>query len=93
MDDLKIEELQEITETIILNTIEAIIKHNNKAADMIKSGNYTKEDVADFHKKLLNLIHILYPSLDVARKIVADKNPEYLYILDFVEKTYKECEE
>lgn len=93
MSDLNLQELQDVSKAIVLSTIEAIIKHNNKAAEMIRSGNYNKEDIADFSKKLMNLIYIIYPSMAYAREFITKEHPEFLYILDFVEKTYNECED
>ncbi len=93
MDKLNREELESLFKEMVLNTIEAIIKHNNKAADMVKSGDFSKDDVALFHKKLLNLVHILYPVKDVARVFIEKEHPEYVYILDYVEKVYTVSED
>lgn len=87
------EELQIIAKHMIIGTVEAIIKHNTKAAELIRTGNYSKDDIASYNKKLLNLIYIIYPVLDVARRYLQVEHPEYLYILDFVERTYKEVVE
>lgn len=93
MEKLNREELEASFKEMVLNTIEAIIKHNNKAGDMIKSGDYSKEDVGLFHKKLLNLVHILHPVRNIARMFISKEHPEYVYILDYVEKVYAELEE
>ena len=90
--ELNREELEASFKEMVLNTIEAIIKHNNKAGDMIRSGDYSKDDVALFHKKLLNLVHILYPVRNIARMFIQKEHPEYVYILDYVEKVYAELE-
>jgi len=93
MNEMSREQLEVLFKEMVLNTIEAIIKHNNKAAEMVKNGNFDKEDVANFHKKLLNLVHIIYPVRNVARMFVQKEHPEYVYIMDFVEKTHAELEE
>lgn len=90
--ELSREELEKLFKEMVLNTVEAIIKHNNKAADMVKSGDFNKEDVANFHKKLLNLVHILYPVRNESRIFLQAEHPEFVYILDFVEKTHTELE-
>ena len=92
MERLNREELEAAFKEMTLNTIEAIIKHNNKAGDMIRGGDFNKEDVALFHKKLLNLVHILYPVRNIARVFIQSEHPEYVYILDYVERVYTELE-
>lgn len=93
MKEISREELEKQFKEMVLNAIEGIIKHNNKAAEMVRSGDFNKEDVASFHKKLLNLVHILYPVRNVARMFIQKEHPEFEYILDFVEKTHAELEE
>lgn len=92
MDKLTRPELESLFEDMILNTIEAIIKHNNRAADMIRSGDFDKDDISAFHKKLLNLVHIIHSVKDVAREFITKEHPEYVYILDYAEKVYTELE-
>lgn len=89
MDKLNREELQSLFKTMVLSTIEAIIKQNNKAGDFIRGGDYDKEDVALFNKKLLNLVHILYPVREPARAFLKEEYPEYIHVLDFAEKVYE----
>jgi len=92
IQEISREDLEKLFKEMVLNTVEGIIKHNNKAGEMVKGGDFNKEDVASFHKKLLNLVHILYPVRNEARMFIQKEHPEFVYILDFVEKTYTELE-
>lgn len=92
LDTMNRTELETLFKEMVLGAIEAIIKHNSQAGFMIKSINYCKEDVALFHKKLLNLAHILHPVEDIARIFIQKEYPEYVYILDYIEKVYEELE-
>lgn len=85
-------ELETSFKEMVLSTVEAIIKHNNKAAEMIRTGDYDEDDKALFKKKILNLVHILYPVRDISRVFLQDEHPEYLHILDYVEKVYTQME-
>ena len=84
--------MKEIAKAMALTTVEKIVKHNLKAGRMFRSGDYDKTDVKSYHKKLLNLCYILYPELIAVRAFIEKEHPEYLYVMDFVEKTVQEQE-
>jgi hypothetical protein len=80
-------DMKKIAKAMALATVEKIAKHNMKAAQLFKSGNYNKNvDSKSFHKKLLNLCYIIYPEIDAVRDFIEKEHPEYAYIIDFVEK-------
>ena len=85
-----------VAKAMILATVEKIVKHNMKAAQLFKSGKYDKShdtrvhDIKSFHKKLLNLCYILSPEIEAVRAFIEKDHPEYTYIIDFVEKMVAE---
>lgn len=77
-----------------LNTVEAIVKLNTKISACLASNRAAdekQEKLDTYEKKLMNLVYILYAGKEFARNYLQEEHKEYLYILDFVERKYKEA--
>jgi len=93
IENTPLAEIEKGLELMVINTVEAVIKLNTKISACIASKleeEIKKETLDTYNKKLMNLVYILYPGREFARKILTEKHKEYLYILDFVERKYVE---
>lgn len=93
IENASLHEVEKGLELMVVNTVEAVIKLNTKISACIASKmeeGEKREKLDTYNKKLFNLIYILYPGREFARKILEEKHKEYLYILDFVERKYVE---
>jgi hypothetical protein len=92
IEKLNPDELNSLVKQMIIDTFEAIIKLNTKAAELVLQSP-TPDQILTHNKQLLNLMHIIYPVRDTVRKIIMAEMPEYEYLLDFVETSMKQIEE
>lgn len=82
----------EVVKEMLLSSIESIIKLNTKVATLLRShveDEETQVKLNELDKKIMNIVFIIYPAREFARKYLTEQHAEYLYILDFVEKKYE----